>query len=194
MVFDVAKKLFGLVSASVLNIFHMANMIFKSDDLAFLFFVALGLALIGFFIGEAHLALVIISIYLSYFVFYFLPVNVNFLNLYNLSFYYRLFIFASVVLVIYLLLSNFFRFSFRNRSASGILRVILLSISGALLFGVLLSNFITSDADKLVSDFAKKYLFDNNWRFVWIILPILIIGFRRGKRRYNRSGNNEDND
>jgi len=195
MILDFINKLFNLSLAAIFNVFEIGNIIFKTTDLSSLFFIALGLLLYGVFIGETHLILIILSIYLSYTIISFLPINNPIFNFYSLNFYFRLSIFIAFIIIIYLLLANFYHPTFKKRINNSLIRIFILSILGALLFGVLASGFITSDIEYYISNISKTYLLDTNWKFILVILPLLIIGLKRKKfrSRQDESGKyNED--
>ena len=179
------NKVFDLFLSSALNFANAGGLLLRSRDLSILAVLAGLFVVYGIFFGEIHLVMIILSTYISYTVLAFLPLNNSVFNFYGLDFYFRLLVFICLIAVVYILLVSFYRFFRKKNLKFSLIRMILLGISEVLLFVVLMSGFFTDNFEFLLSDMIKKYLLDDNWKFFFVILPLIVVGLRTMKKNRN---------
>jgi len=160
-------------------------------DLFVILFLLVATFLLGLTLGRNKIIILLISIYIAIVVINFFPFGDIFeLPKTDENFVYPIAIFLAVIILFFILLSNSaLKKTFRKTGDKSVFQIVLFSLFCiGLILGVALS-FFPKDLVKTFNPITQKLFMAKLSRFLWALVPVLVMAISRKRRRTRRYDN-----
>ncbi len=176
----------------ITNLLNNINWTAPSWDLFIIIFFVVAVFLYGLSLGRNRILVILISIYISLALVNAFPFSEKVIAQFKMgdSFVLKITLFASIILILFFLLSHSALSSAlksRRKEGSWLQLIVFSFLHVGLLISLVLS-FVPKEFVENLAPFTRKVFTTDLAQFLWLLLPIVAMCLLRGKRRRRGAG------